>query len=117
MFLRCLVESDYFITSGELIFEASPEPMACISEISILPDLILENNETFHLLLRSSDPSVVINSISPQLTIQIEDSNSKSIMGENPLLIIETFLLKLFELASALQSMLGWNPLVLSQCV
>lgn len=74
----CAAESgDYLVTSGELVFEASAEPIVCTSGIMILQDEVLEHDETFYLLLESSDQGVNLDPVSSQLTIEIRDANSK----------------------------------------
>ena len=68
---------DYSITSGELVFEASTEPIACASGIMILQDQVLEDEETFFLSLESSDLWVNLDPVASTLTIEIRDANSK----------------------------------------
>ena len=65
------------IASGELVFEASAEPMACTGGIMILEDQTLEHREMFLLLLISADHSVNSDPIASQLTIEINDTTSE----------------------------------------
>ena len=73
---------DYSITSGELVFEASTEPIACASGIMILQDQVLEDEETFFLSLESSDLWVNLDPVASTLTIEIRDANSKYRRGQ-----------------------------------
>ena len=59
------------------MFEASAEPIVCTSGIMILQDKVLEHDETFYLLLESSDQGVNLDPVSSQLEIEIRDANSK----------------------------------------
>ena len=73
----CIDGDDFLVMNGELVFKASDAPMACTSGIEILSDQLLESNETFILVLESSDQAISFENVSSQLTIEIRDTNSK----------------------------------------
>lgn len=51
--------------------------MACSSGVSIVADTLLEDSETFLLLLESIDSSVTLSPTNSEIEIEILDSNSK----------------------------------------
>ena len=71
------VSNDYSITTGELEFQASNDPMVCVDAATIEQDSVLESTEIFFLLLGTSDESVTIHPNLSQITVEINDINSK----------------------------------------
>ena len=65
------------ITTSELVFQPSTDPVVCVMGVVLVGDSVLENTEMFSLLLESSDESVVIDTLFSQITVEIYDINSK----------------------------------------
>ena len=77
-FFSFQVGDDYMITTSELIFQPSTDPVVCVMSVVLVEDSVLENTEMFSVLLRSSDENVVIDDAFSQITVEINDINGKS---------------------------------------
>ena len=71
--------SDFVPVSSPLVFQPSlsPEPLVECVNISICSDGVVEDNETFSVLLSTDDLGVMLNSSFSTSSVTIIDSDSK----------------------------------------
>ena len=76
-FCLCIGNVDYNSTQVQLAFQPTPNTEPQCIDVPIIGDSILENNETFYILLSTLDSDV---SISPNLgTVVIIDNDGRLI--------------------------------------